>query len=84
MQNEYLPLSRLCREIPGAKGADRLLPSALTPWILRGVKGTTGTVSKLRAIRVGGRWLTTRDWFNEFLDSLSSGSEPHWVSHSAR
>src|SRR5207302_1262851 len=43
-------------------------PSTLTRHALTGVKLRDGTRVKLRAVKVGSRWMTTESWLREFID----------------
>lgn len=42
-------------------------PSTMTRWILKGIKTPDGRRVKLRAVRVGWAWYTSRPWLNEFF-----------------
>lgn len=75
MQTSYRPLSYFSERIPGSKGAECVSPSTMTRWVMRGVKGATGHTVRLRAARVGGRWLTTDEWFDDFVTALSASPE---------
>ena len=55
--DDLLTLADIARRIPGARGARRLHPATITRWILKGTRATDGTVVRLRATRVGHRWL---------------------------
>jgi hypothetical protein len=66
-----IPLATVCTLYPGRK--DRLSFSTVWRWVLRGVKGANGTVVRLEAARVGGRWLTSREALARFTDRLTPG-----------
>jgi hypothetical protein len=58
----------------GLAEAARLMRPGLNPvtvnrWILVGVRRPDGSRFKLRADRVGSRWVTTEKWVREFLDA---------------
>jgi hypothetical protein len=42
-------------------------PATLTRWILAGVPLPDGSRLKLRAVRVGAKWMTRQDWIQEFI-----------------
>lgn len=42
-------------------------PSTVSRWILKGVKTPDGRRVKLRAVRLGWAWYTTRAWLDEFI-----------------
>jgi hypothetical protein len=45
-------------------------------WILRGLKGASGEVVKLRAWRFGSRWMTTQEAVDEFVQAITTPGEP--------
>ena len=59
MHNELVPLSRIARRYPGARGAAASHPATWTRWILKGALGSDGNRHKLAATRFGSRWLVT-------------------------
>ncbi|HYH64401.1 MAG TPA: DUF1580 domain-containing protein [Urbifossiella sp.] len=65
-------LSAYCDRIPGARRNARTHPSTLTRWCTSGVKLRDGSRLRLRAVRVGSRWMTTETWFNEFVVALTA------------
>jgi hypothetical protein len=68
---EYKKLSSFRDRIPGHRQNSKLHLATLTRWCLRGVQLPDGTRVKLRAVRVGCRWLTTDAWFDEFVTALT-------------
>lgn len=76
MQEELLSLTQAASRFPGHRGAQRLHPATLTRWILRGVRGTDGTVVKLEATRLGGRWLTSEPALRRFAAALTAAGTP--------
>ncbi len=68
-----LTISQVCRTVPGARGADRICPSTVTRWILRGCPARDGTRVRLAATRCGSRWLVDADALEAFFAALSAG-----------
>ena len=73
-QPNYITVSNLARRFPGTRGAKHLHPATITRWILQGVTGMDGTVIRLRAHRLGGKWLITEADLQEFMPALGSQS----------
>ena len=69
MQDEPLLTFCVAAELLGDVGraGGALHPSTLTRWTRRGVRQPDGSYRKLKATRVGGKWVTTRTWLNDFL-----------------
>jgi hypothetical protein len=56
-----ISLSEVCRLLPpGRNGAKPALGTILR-WILGGSRAPDGTLVRLEAIRIGGKWLTSRE-----------------------
>jgi len=64
-------LSAYQDRVPGHRQNARLHLSTLIRWCAVGVKLPDGGRLRLRAIRAGSRWLTTDEWFAEFLTALT-------------
>jgi hypothetical protein len=62
---------------PGRRGKPVTL-SCVLRWVLQGVKGPGGTIIRLEAARLGGRWITSREALERFSQALtpSFGDEP--------
>jgi Protein of unknown function (DUF1580) len=43
-------------------------------WVKRGCRAPNGSIVKLQAWRVGGRWLTTREAVARWLSAVEAGS----------
>jgi hypothetical protein len=69
MQDEPLLTFHTAAELLGDVGRSGgpLHPSTLRRWSQTGVQQPDGTIRKLKATRVGGKWVTTRTWLNDFL-----------------
>lgn len=73
-QEPLLTISDVCRRIPAARGGRRLAPSTVTRWILSGCPNRAGVRVRLRAVRVGGRWMIRPDELDGFFEAL--GADP--------
>jgi hypothetical protein len=45
--------------------------STLLRWVLSGVKGPSGETIRLEAVRLGGRWVTSREALQRFAERLT-------------
>lgn len=77
----YRKLSHYQDRVPGHRANTRLHLSTLIRWCTRGVKLTDGSMIRLRAERIGTRWLTNDVWFEEFVSALTLA---HTASASSR
>jgi hypothetical protein len=63
------------RLVPAARNGKRTHLSTLLRWILRGAKGPSGTLVKLEAIRLGNRWMTSREALQRFAERLTPAQD---------
>jgi hypothetical protein len=47
-------------------------PSAVSRWILRGIKGRDGQFRRLVASRIGGRWMVRQTDLDEFVAAVTA------------
>jgi hypothetical protein len=73
------PLRDYADRIPGHRRGTRTHPSTLIRFCTAGVKAPDGTQIRLRAVRLGHRWLTTDEWFAAFLSALTPADGPTTV-----
>jgi hypothetical protein len=66
-----LPLKDACRLVPPARDGKRTHLSTLLRWILRGAKGPDGRVVRLDGLRLGSRWVTSREALQRFAAALT-------------
>jgi hypothetical protein len=66
-----LSLAAAARLVPPARGGKRTHLSTLLRWIVRGAKAPDGSPVRLEAIRLGGRWLTSREALQRFVERLT-------------
>jgi hypothetical protein len=70
--------------------AAKLLPSSrlgrpcsfqcILRWILNGTKSPDGQIVKLEALRLGGRWITSREALQRFAEALTPPTTDNSVS----
>ncbi len=66
-----IPLAAAATLIPPARNGKKTHLSTILRWILRGAKAPDGTLVKLEAARLGGRWLTSREALQRFSAKLT-------------
>ena len=66
-----VPLAEAVKLIPPARSGKRTHLSTLLRWILTGAKAPDGTRVKLEAVRLGGRWMTSREALQRFAEALT-------------
>jgi hypothetical protein len=71
-----LSLSAAGRLFPGRRGNCTVDPSTVFRWLTKGAKASDGRVVRLEAVRVGGRWLTSRPAVARFVDALTAAATP--------
>jgi Protein of unknown function (DUF1580) len=70
-QEHPIPLAAAARLVPAARNGKRTHLSTLLRWIQTGAKAADGSRVRLEAIRLGGRWLTSREALQRFADRLT-------------
>jgi hypothetical protein len=71
-----LSLSAAGRLFPGHRGGAAVDPSTVFRWVTKGAKAVGGRVMKLEAVRVGGRWLTSRAALTRYIAALTPSADP--------
>jgi Protein of unknown function (DUF1580) len=66
-----ISLNDASRIVPAARRGKKTHLSTLLRWILKGCRGPNGTTVRLEAIRVGNRWMTSRQALQRFAESLT-------------
>jgi hypothetical protein len=64
-------LSQAARLLPPGRGDRPVSLSCLLRWVLRGARGPSGELIRLEAVRLGGRWLTSREVLQRFAEALT-------------
>lgn len=66
-----IPLAEAAKLIPPARQGKRTHLSTLLRWILRGSRNPAGEIVRLQGIRIGGRWMTSREALQRFAEALT-------------
>src|SRR5262245_5802633 len=66
-----LSLTQAARLLPPGRGGRPVTLSCVLRWVLTGARGPSGERIRLEAVRVGGRWLTTREALQRFAEALT-------------
>jgi hypothetical protein len=66
-----IPLAAATRLIPPGRGGKHTHLSTLLRWIVKGSKDPSGGIVRLEAIRLGGRWMTSRQALQRFAERLT-------------
>ena len=72
---DTIRLSQACRELPPGRNNSRPHLSTLLRWILTGATAPDGRRVKLAAVRLGGKWLTSRVALAEFAAALTPSTD---------
>src|SRR5262249_18814337 len=73
-----ISFAQVPRTLPPGRGGRPVTPSCPLRWVLSGVQTPAGRVY-LEAVRLGGRWLTSREALQRFAERLTprmGGAEP--------
>src|SRR5436309_12638234 len=66
-----LSLAEAKKLVPPSRGGKTTHLSTLLRWILTGSRGPAGEVVRLEAVRLGGRWMTSREALQRFAERLT-------------
>jgi hypothetical protein len=66
-----LSLIQAARLLPPGRNGRPVTLSCVLRWVLRGAPGPNGERVRLEALRLGGRWLTSREAIQRFAESLT-------------
>jgi hypothetical protein len=64
-------LETACKSVPGRCGEKPLHLSTMFRWIVKGVQGPDGSRVRLEAVKLGSRWMTTRQALQRFAERLT-------------
>ena len=70
-----LSLTQAARLLPPGRGDRPVTLSCLLRWILRGARAPSGQLVRLEAVRIGGRWVTSREALQRFAEALTPSFE---------
>ncbi len=77
LQNETtISLSAAARFLPTGRRGRPVSLSCVLRWVLTGAAGPSGQRVRLEAVRLGGRWITSREALQRFAERLT----PHLSS----
>jgi Protein of unknown function (DUF1580) len=73
-----LSLSQAARLLPPGRRGRPVTLSCVLRWVLTGTKAPSGEVIRLEALRLGGRWVTSREALQRFAERLTPrvGTKP--------
>ena len=71
-----LSLSAAGRLFPGHRENGTVDPSTVFRWVTKGMRTGDGLMVRLEAVRVGGRWLTSRGAVARFVAALTAAADP--------
>jgi hypothetical protein len=66
-----LPLKDACALIPPARRGRRTHLSTILRWVLQGARSPSGERVRLEAVRLGSRWVTSREALQRFAERLT-------------
>jgi hypothetical protein len=66
-----LSLAAAAKLVPPARTGKKTHLSTLLRWILRGCRGPGGVLVRLEAVRLGNRWMTSREAIQRFTERLT-------------
>src|SRR5262245_60859728 len=66
-----LTLAEAAKLVPAGRGGKRTHLSTLLRWIAFGAKTPGGQTVRLEALRLGGRWVTSREALQRFAERLT-------------
>jgi hypothetical protein len=66
-----LSLTQTARLLPPGRGDRPVTLSCVLRWVLRGARSPSGELVRLEAVRLGGRWVTSREALQRFTEQLT-------------
>jgi hypothetical protein len=71
-----LSLTEAAKLLPPARLGQPVTPSCLMRWVQVGARGADGRTVRLEALKLGGRWLTSREALQRFAERLTPRGVP--------
>jgi hypothetical protein len=68
---EVYSFAQATRFVPPARNGKKTHISTLLRWAIKGAKAPNGTIVRLEAMRLGGRWVTSREAIQRFMAALT-------------
>ena len=72
-----LSLTQATQLLPPGRGGARPTLSCILRWILKGARSPSGELVRLEALRIGGRWVTSREALQRFAEALTPQLNGH-------
>ena len=74
----YVTLAQAAKSLPPGRNGRPVHVATLLRWVVAGTSSPSGEIVRLQAVRMGGRWLTTREWLEDYARRLTPtfGAEP--------
>jgi hypothetical protein len=66
-----LSLAAAAKLVPPARSGRRTHLSTLLRWVLHGTTAPNGTFVRLEAVRLGGRWMTSREALQRYAERIT-------------
>jgi hypothetical protein len=79
-----ISLAQAATLVPPARRGRRTHLSTILRWILRGAKAPDGAHVKLEAVRLGGRWMTSKAALQRFAERLTPSLDGNGVPSAPR
>lgn len=70
-----LSLTDACKILPTGRNGSKPHIGTLTRWINDGVTTADGTNVRLEALRLGGKWVTSKEALQRFAERLTPGHQ---------
>ena len=71
LREQVYPFAKAAQFVPPARNGRKTHISTLLRWATKGAKAPDGTVVRLEALRLGGRWVTSREAIQRFAAALT-------------
>src|SRR5262249_5169792 len=73
LAEEMLTLAQVPRHLPPGRGGRPVTLGCVLRWVLQGARGPGGERVRLEAVRLGGRWITSKQALVRFAERLTPG-----------
>jgi hypothetical protein len=83
----YITLAQAAKILPPGRNGRPVHIATILRWITDGTMSPTGERVRLQAVRMGSRWLTTREWLDDYARRLTptfDATEPPVRTSTAR
>jgi len=78
LSESVLSLAQAAARLPGTRANNRIHPSTILRWILRGTRTPDGRLVRLEGCRCGFRWVTSAEALSRYVTALTpvTSSDP--------